>query len=401
MKERHRKNKTAGKTPSGFPEADIGISLKSKILSGIALCALIFLPLVTAQETGYIKETDYLEFFSNPAHIWGNGVERTIEEAYRNCFITRIIDGKIINIRMPFGENNERGGLLNRLGHNILEGGKGNPATLWPVINRILDSDQFTEYVQTISDGKEKVIIFDISTRSWRSSLNFYDIARMKAGSYRGLHHRPYVLVSGHGIEETDIYNYLYCVGLVGMDCSGFVWYVLSYIARQGGLNLDRLLSPYFFGTLRDANASWYVGTSLYSSENRYFTPVEDEIANLRPADVMLFMGPEGRITHSAIIQSVDFTNGVIRYLQCTDEAPFYERGVHESFVYFDPARPRTSLSDYSIKWSQERLAAFPGEAGSVFKNDGERYRAHAVFGGGRIVRMIPLQPVIQKLNRR
>ena len=353
--------------------------------------------MLPAQEID-LQEADFLTAFSDPAQIWGNGIERVIEEAYRSCFITRIIDGRIINIRMPFGENNERGGLLNRLGHNILEGGKGNPGSLWPVIENILDSRQFAEYAAALSDGKEQVIIFDISTRTWRSSRNFFDIARMKAGSYRGLHHRPYVLVSGQGIEETDVYNYLYCIGLVGMDCSGFVWYTLTHIARRGGLDLNRALGP-ALGVPPDGNTSWYVGTSFFSSGSSLFIPVKDEVANLRPADIMLFMGPEGRITHSAIIQSVDFARGVIRYLQSTDEAPLNERGVHESFAYFDPARPRTSLSSTSIKWTQERHAPFLGERGSVFKNDGERYRAHARFGGGRIVRLRTLIPVIERIN--
>jgi len=376
------------------------------ILYGIILCALIPAPPLPAQEADFLEETDFLqetsflEAFSDPARIWGNGIERVIEEAYRTCFITRIIGDKIINIRMPFGENNERGGLLNVLGHNIYEGGKGNPGTLWPVIERMLDSRQFIEYTTALSDGKEQVIIFDIPTRTWRSSRNFFDIARMKAGSYRGLFHRPYVLVSGQGIDETDVYNYLYCIGLIGMDCSGFVWYVLSYIAREDGINLGAVLNP-MLGIPPGSNTSWYIGTSFFSSDSSLFIQVRDEISNLRPADIMLFMGPEGRITHSAIIQSVDFTRGVIRYLQCTDEAPQNERGVHESFVYFDPARPATSLSSRRITWTQQRRGAFIGESGTVFRNDGERYRAHAQFGGGRIVRLRTLIPIIERINRK
>jgi len=372
---------------------------KNKFL-GIILCVLMFPPLLLAQEQEQEQETDYLAAFSDPGRIWGNGIERVIEEAYRSCFITRIIGDKIMNIRMPFGENNERGGLLNRLGHNIYEGGKGNPGSLWPVIGRILDSRQFAEYVAALSDGKEKVIIFDMPSRTWRSSLNFFDIARMKAGSYRGLYYRPYVLVSGQGINETDVYNYLYCVSLIGMDCSGFVWYTLSYIAREGGINLGRTLSP-VLGISPDRNFAWYVGTSFYSLEDSVFIQVDDAISNLRPADIILFMGPEGRITHSAIIQSIDYTKGVIRYLQCTDEAPQGDRGVHESYAYFDPTRPGTSLSSTRVTWTQQRRGAFIGESGTIFRNDGERYRAHEALGGGRVVRLSTLIPIIERINRR
>ena len=362
------------------------------VLPVVILCAWIFVPLLAAQDT------DHLAAFSDPARIWGNGVERVIEEAYRSCFITRIIGGRIMNIRMPFAENNERSLLSGSF--SFLGGGKWNPGILWPVIEEILDSQEFTEYAASVSDGKEQVIIFDIPTQSWKSSRDFFDIARMKAGSYRGLPHRPYVFVSGQGIEETDVYNYLYCIGLTGMDCSGFVWYVLTYIARQGGLDLGMTLSR-TLGAPKGADPSWYVGTAFFNSKSPHIIAVRDEIAGLRPADIILFRGPDGAMAHSAIIQSVDFTKGLIRYLQCTDEAPLHERGVHESFVYFNPARPRVSLGDLSLNWTQKRYAPFPGEKDSAFSDDGERYRAFAKQGGGRVVRLRPLVPVIEKINRK
>jgi hypothetical protein len=344
-------------------------------------------------------ETDQIAAFSDPARIWGNGVERVIEEAYRLCFRTRIIGGRVMNLRMPFAENNERD-LLSDTGWEFLGGGKGNPEMLWPVIEGIIDSGAFAEYTAALSDGREQVIIFDIPSQSWRGSRDLFDIARMKAGSYRGLPHRPYVLVSGQGVEDTDVYNYLYCIGLAGMDCSGFVWHVLSHIGREGGLDLGRTLSR-VLGVPRGADPSWYVGTAFFNSKSAQLVPVQDEIRALRPADIILFRGADGAMSHSAVIQSLDFSKGVIRYLQCTDEAPLRERGVHESFVYFDPARPGLSLADESLNWTQKRYAPFPGEKDSPFSDDGERYRAFPGLGGGRVVRVRVLQPVIEKLNRR
>jgi hypothetical protein len=104
-------------------------------------------------------------------------------------------------------------------------------------------------------------------------------------------------------------------------------------------------------------------------------------------------------MSHSAVIQSVNFSTGTIRYLQCTDEAPLGERGVHESFIYFDPARSRTSLSDPSLNWTQKRYAPFPGEKESPFADDGNRYRAFPELGGGRVVRLRVLTPVLEKLG--
>jgi len=360
------------------------------------LVACLIIALSAANITA--EETDHLAAFSDPARIWGNGIERVIEEAYRACFKTRIIGGKVINIRMPFAENNERD-LLSETGWEFLGGGKWNPDMLWPIIEAILDSEDFGRYVDTLSDGREQVIIFDIPGQNWHISRDLFDIARMKAGSYHGLPHRPYVFATGNGIEETDVYNYLYCIGLTGMDCSGFVWHILNYVAQQDSLDLGKTLSR-SLGTRKGDDPAWYVGTSFFNSKNSHITPVKDNIKNLRPADIILFRGPDGTMSHSALIQSIDMEKGVIRYLQCTDEAPLSERGVHDSFIYFDSAKPEISLSDPGLNWTQQRQAPFPGEKASPFSDDGERYRAFSKLGGGRVVRLKVLAQVIEKINR-
>ena len=327
-----------------------------------------------------------LSAYSDPARIWGNGIESVIEEAYRLCFRTRILGGQVMNLRMPFAQDNERDKLTEEE-WGFLEGGKGDPVFLWEKINEVLDSPDFALYTETLSDGREKVIIFDLPGQSWTATRELFEIARMKAGSYRGLPHRPYVLVSGQGLEETDVYNYLYCVGLVGMDCSGFVWHILSHVAAWRGINLGRSLGP-ALGVRAGDNPSFYAGTSFYNSQSSQILSVNDQIRNLRPADIILFRGRDGSIAHSAIIQSIDFSAGVIRYLQNTDEAPLSERGAHESYIRFNPALPQTSLRDPSLIWTQHRYAPFPGERPSAFSDDGERYRAYPELGGGRVVRL-------------
>jgi hypothetical protein len=344
-------------------------------------------------------EIAVLTAFADPARIWGPGPEGIIEEAYRLCFRTRILDGKVMTIRMPFAQNNERNKLTDR-GWEFLEGGKGGPEFLWRAVEDILVSEDFQAYTRTLGDGREQVIIFDIPGQSWTSSRDLFDTARMKAGVYRGLPHRPFVLVNGRGLEEADVYNYLYCVGLAGMDCSGFVWHVLSCLAQAGGLDLGRSLSQTL--GVRDGNtSSRYAGTAFYNSKSSQIIAVDDTISLLRPGDILLFRGYDGEMAHSAVIQSVDLGHGLIRYLQCTDEAPLDERGVHESFIYFDPQNPRLSLADPSLEWTQKRYAPFPGEKESPFSDDGERYRAFPKLGGGRVVRLKPLIPVLDRLNKR
>jgi len=359
---------------------------------------LILYSLIFIISSSLSAQADPLVSFSDPSRLWGNGIERVIEEAFRQCFRTRIIDGKILNIRLPFAQNNERDVLIES-GWEILGSGKGSPDFLWPFIEEILDSRQFNDYIRALSSGREMVVIFDIPDRKWSISVDLFDIARMKAGSYRGLPHRPYVLVSGRGALESDVYNYIYCIGLAGIDCSGFVWYVLDYIGKRGGVDLGVVLSR-TLGVPRGANPALYAGTNFFYSGSSHILSVKDDIRNLRPADIILFRDPGGGMSHSAIIQSVDFINGTIRYLQCTDEAPLLQRGVHESYIHFDPLNPDISLSDPSLHWTQKRFAPFPGEYDSPFSEDGERYRAYNEHGGGRVVRMRDLIPAIERINR-
>jgi hypothetical protein len=342
-----------------------------------------------------VRGMDRLESFADPRRIWGDGVEGLIEEAYRQCFKTYIIGGRIMNLRMPFAENHERDKLSDQ-GWEFLGGGKGNPAYLWEAIDGLLDTEDFKRYTGILGDGREKIIIFDMSERTWTVSLDLFDLARIKAGAYHGLPHKPYVLVAGRGITAEDVYNYLYCVGWTGMDCSGFVWHILSTIAHRQGLDLGRSISR-ALAVPWGEDPSYYVGTWFYNSPSSQIISIPDEIRQLRPGDILLFRGADGDMVHSSIIQSVDFSLGVIRYLQSTDEAPLADRGVHESFIYFDPSRPGTSLKDPSLQWTQSRYPPFPGEKASPFSDDGERYRAYGELGGGRVVRLRALSALNRK----
>lgn len=354
--------------------------------------ALFSLAAAGAEDSGAKNTgTGSLEAFADPRRIWGDGIEGIIEEAYRRCFRTYIIDGRIMNLRMPFAENYERDKLSERA-WEFLGGGKGDPASLWAAVDRILETEDFKQYTRALGDGREKVIIFDISERTWTVSVDLFDIARIKAGAYHGLPHKPYVLVSGRGIEGADVYNYLYCVGWTGMDCSGFVWHVLSAIARQQGLDLGRSFSR-ALGVPPGGDPAYYAGTWFYDSPNPQITGVPDKIGSLRPGDILLFRGADGDMVHSAIIQSLDFSRGIIRYLQSTDEAPLADRGVHDSYIYFDPSRPETSLKDPGLRWTQSRYPPFPGEKAPPFSDDGERYRA---YGGGRAVRFRTLSAPVK-----
>ncbi len=342
-------------------------------------------------------ETQALTAFSKASAEWGAGIEAVIEDAYRRCFRTYLVDGRFVTVRMPFGENDERSELADA-DLPIIGGGKADPAVLWESIGGLLDSADFRYYTSLLDDGREKVVVFDLGARGWSATRDRFTIDRIRTGAYPGLPHRPYVLVRGRGLTAADIYNYLYCVGRVGMDCSGFVWHVLGSVASAAGLDLGKTFGRYV-GASRSVDAASFVGTWFFDPKNRNLEEVKDEIRNLVPADVIVFRGDDGTTRHSAVIQSIDRVRGVIRYLQSTDEAPQDQRGVHESTITFDPSRPGVSLEDPSVTWHQLRAAAFDGEGGVWFRDDGERYRAYPEYGGGTVVRLKALAKAVAKLS--
>jgi hypothetical protein len=178
-------------------------------------------------------------------------------------------------------------------------------------------------------------------------------------------------------------------MGLVGIDCSGFVWQCLSYTASQAGLSLSEEFKRILGAPSGDA-AAYYVGTSFYNSSSRSLETVEPLVKNLRPGDILLFPGADGTMIHSAIIQSLDLGAKTIRYYQSTDEAPSEERGVHESLIYF--TSPEQSLLDPRLNWTQKREPPFQGEYNSGFATDGARFRA---YGGGKVVRLRLLETLV------
>ncbi len=341
------------------------------------------------------SDADFLAAYSQASTDWGTGIEALIEDAFRKCFRTYMIDGQFFTLHLPFAENNERpdlsGGKI-----PVTGGGKMEPADLWDLIDSMIASDDFRSYVATLSDGREKVVLFDLPARRWTIDTGWYAIQQMKAGAYVGQAHQPAILTRGRGVTLPDIYNYLYGMGRTGIDCAGFVWYVLKSVAASGGLDLDRALQRYL-GAPTPALTPLYVGSWFFDPRNRNLERVDDKVRNIRPGDVFLFRGDDGSTAHTAIVQSVDLAAGRIRYLQSTNVAEQDDRGVHESLITFDPSRTDVSLKDPSVSWHQRRSAPFAGEPGTEFFGDGDRYRAFPQFGGGSVVRLKLLAKLQEK----
>ena len=321
-------------------------------------------------------------------------LEYIIEKAYQRCLRTYEIKEKAIVLRIPFGQNGERQGSP-KFYQYIYLGGKGDPEDIWPQVDSLLASVEFAEYLDRISQPGEKLILFDLEEKNYSIYDDKQLIEAMKEGPYPGTRVRVFVLKRDSSISEVDIYNYLYCVGAVGMDCSGFIYYIQKSIARAYGIDLDGILAIVWNSSLK--NVPKLLGLWFFKPEEGNVERVDDKISNLRPGDIFLFKGRGYIFRHSAVIQSIDLHRGVIRYVQCTDWAPQRERGVHESFIYFDPAQPGISLKDEALEWSQKINPTFIGEVPLRFwKDDGDRYRSYMEAGGSVIVRLKLIKEIIE-----
>lgn len=323
-------------------------------------------------------------------------LERTIDEAYGGCFRDFEIKGERFSLRIPFGENGERAEEA-VFAQQILFGGKAEPHAIWEKIDSLLASGDFQDYADALAEPGEKAILFYIETGSWVASSDPEELNRLIGGPYPGTRTEIWVIRHEPGIRVEDIYNYLYCIGSVGMDCSGFVYYIQKCLARSLGADLDRIAGRVLrtpVGMVPQIMGLWY-----FDPANGHAETVEDFVFNLRPGDIFLFRGRKGEFRHSAVIQSIDLGNGIIRYVQCTDWAPQPERGVHESFIFFDPSNPEVSLHDPSVMWTQRVFPTFLGEPGlQYWKDDGDRYRTEWPTGQSLVVRLKPIERLIEEI---
>lgn len=323
-------------------------------------------------------------------------LERVIENAYLLCLKDYEIHGKQVTLRIPFGQSDERYE-VGAFSQQIFGGGKAEPQDIWERIDSLLESEDFQEYVEALQEPAEKVIFFNLAADSWTVNTDPQKAKMLEEGNYPGDPIRVHVLKRDATISVSDIYNYLYCVGSVGMDCSGFIYYIQKSIASSLGVDLDRKLARLM--KVPSEMVPQLVGLWPFDPCNDQSERVEDVVANLRPGDIFLFRGHGGIFRHSAVIQSIDLDKGVIRYVQCTDWAPQEERGVHESFIYFDAANPEASLQDSSVRWTQRIYPTFIGEPTlKYWKDDGDRYRTKWPTGQSLVVRLNLIKGLIEEV---
>jgi hypothetical protein len=312
-------------------------------------------------------------------------VEHLIEKVFLEYFREYTIAGKRVILRMPFALNDER-----ESGHGYTQlfyrEGKGTPAELWPYIDKVLASQDFTRYAGEIASPGQKAVVFNLAHRSYWVSRNRQLIDALGMDSYPGTPSRIFVRRSEAALTEADVYNYLYAVATVGVDCSGFSYHVQEEVAKAYRVDLNAVLAKELRTSPRKMRAR--VGLRFFDPANGHTEVVGDCIINLRPGDLILFRGSDGKLKHSAVIQSVDFDKGIIHYMQSTDWAPEEERGVHLSMIRFDPERAGESLRHYSVRWLQQVRPPFEGEEEPRdWLTDRDRYLWYTVAGGSLVVR--------------
>jgi hypothetical protein len=319
--------------------------------------------------------------------------ERLIDAAYRKYFRVYRIGGTIMTLRIPFGMNGEREGTPGFVQDFVL-GGKGTPEELWPMIDGVVASEGFKSYVARLRESREQAVIFDLEKRTWSISYDPRMLGLLEKGPYPGTETRVHVLRFGGAVTEADVYNYLYAVSALGVDCAGFAYSMLRAVLMGQGIDPDRELGRAW--RLPPNRTAQLVGLSFYDYRNRYaYTELASEvIEDLRPGDVILFRGSDGQFKHSAVVQSIDLAGGVIRYVQSTDWAPEDDRGVHESFIRFTD--PKATLRDPSVTWLQQVRPPFRGEVEPRYwKNDGHRYFWYPADYGSVVVRLKMLKAAL------
>ncbi len=323
-------------------------------------------------------------------------LESFLKEVFqRDYFRTYEIMGRDIEVRMPFGMNYERD--LVGWRHVVFWGGKGRAERVWNYIDEQIESEDFREYVEAISAPKPKVVHFDMPNARYEVLYDERLINRMQKTDYpSSLLAYIYFLKDHDQITNVDVYNYLYAVSRVGMDCTGFVYNINRAIAGRHGIELNEKYAESIAD--QPKHVPLYIGLHFLDPESPYVAEVDDSIVNLRPGDILMFRGRGDRLIHSAVIQSIDYQGGAITYYQSTDWAPLEQRGVHQSVIEFDPSRPEVSLCHDDVVWHKEVLPAFPGEpAAAYLDTDADRYRPSAVHSGGHVVRLITVRDLLKE----
>jgi hypothetical protein len=321
-------------------------------------------------------------------------VASLLGDFYDSCFRSFVIDTESMELRIPFGQNGERKGGSGWI-QAIEGGGKASPESLWAGIEESLASGDFASYLAALETEGDKLFAFDLESGLWAVDLAPESVAAFRAGPYPGSPSLVYALKEGAEPTAQDVYNYLYCVARLGLDCAGFVFNAEESLCRALGASLGGELAAAL--SLDPAEAALHSGLWLFDPANGWSRGVEPAPASIRPGDILLFRGHLGEYKHSAIVRSVDRAAGVIRYAQCTDWAPGPERGVHESFILFDPAMPDLALGDSTVAWTQALGPSFPGEdGGPSWPDDGGRFRARWREGPSLVVRLGPVMAAIE-----
>lgn len=315
-------------------------------------------------------------------------VEAIVEQTYQRYFRKMVVGGREFLLRIPFGQWNER-----FTGQNIFMGGKGDPESNWQEIEELLKEPDFAEYQEALSQPGKLLALYYLPHRNFQIFTDEKEIEKIKA-QFLGNEMYPYETKEDSSPSEIYFYNYFY-LKKIGVDCSGFSFYFPRMIARQHGVDLCEEIGKKWGRKPEKIPLS--IGTWYYNPKYGYAERVDDQIINLRPGDLILFPARRWENSHSAVIQSIDFKRGRVRYVQCTDWVfNREERGPHASEIIFDPAFPQMSLSDPFLVWTQRVGPVFESET-CPYGTETDEFRYHLPPYKGKVARLKRVAEILKE----
>ena len=233
-------------------------------------------PASSGRKAGSSNNASFAETAGSPYRLQTGEearVQKIIATAFREYFRNYRIAGQSLSLRMPFALNYERQGGPG-YSQSFYLGGKGTPQQLWPYIDSVVASAGFLDYVEGVTSPGDKIIVFELERKAYSISRDPELIESLRKGIYPGTATRIFVHKRGAALSEADVYNYLYAVASVGVDCSGFTFYIHDSIAQAYGLELTALLGEQW--KTDPGNVRARVGLWVYDPASGYTDAIRE-----------------------------------------------------------------------------------------------------------------------------
>jgi len=271
-----------------------------------------------------------------------------------------------LTIKVPFGENNERG-------NQKFEGGTKMPPEFYTEkMDKLFNNQEFSDLAEELKrfyDKGEKFMILG-DWKSGNSSIYPYELGESEKSKIPKENIPIQSDIDPNEISfEQALHKLAYQIAYLeklGVDCTGMVFHVAAVALESLGGNLweeiakNRNVTP--------EKARFYIGTiELEESEIRQVDP--PTLSNIRVGDILSFVGPDShKFRHSAIIIGIEQTDGYY-IIRCSNNIDWVgtpeERGADARFeIWINADNINTPLDELSQKYwhNSTKNRAFDGD---------------------------------------